>query len=85
MTFGMMTRVFLGRTGGPLVASGPTSLGFAAILLAGAARALAPAFARVLHDDMILVAGLAWVAAFLTVVATILPALTRLRPDVRPG
>ena len=42
MTLGMMTRVSLGHTGRPLVASLAAALSFAAIILAGLVRVLAP-------------------------------------------
>lgn len=85
MTLGMMTRVSLGHTGRPLVASQATLLGFAAILLAGLARVLAPAVAPRLYHDLILVAGAAWIAAFLPFVTAFARILTQPRPDGRPG
>ncbi len=85
MTLGMMTRVSLGHTGRPLVASRAAALGFAAILLAGLARVVAPAIAPGLYHDLVLVAGGAWIAAFLPFVAASARILTRPRPDGRPG
>jgi uncharacterized protein involved in response to NO len=85
MTLGMMTRVSLGHTGRPLVASRAAALGFAAILVAGVARVLAPAVAPGLYQGLITFAGGVWVLAFLPFVAAFLPILTRPRPDGRPG
>lgn len=85
MTLGMMTRVSLGHTGHPLVASHAAALSFAAIILAGLARVLAPAFAPGLYHDLITLAGATWIAAFLPFLVAFMPILTRPRPDGRPG
>jgi uncharacterized protein involved in response to NO len=85
MTLGMMTRVSLGHTGRPLVTSRAAALGFAAILVSGVARVLAPAVAPGLYQGLITFAGVAWAVAFLPFVVAFVPILTRPRPDGRPG
>ncbi|MBW2240354.1 MAG: NnrS family protein [Deltaproteobacteria bacterium] len=85
MTLGMMTRVSLGHTGRPLVASGAALFSFVAILAAGLIRVLIPAVAPSLYNDLIAVAGLLWIAAFLPFVAAFGPILIRPRPDGRAG
>lgn len=85
MTLGMMTRVSLGHTGRPLVASGPAIFSFVAIFAMGLTRVVLPAIAPSLYHELVVVAGLLWIAAFLPFVAAFAPILVRPRPDGRAG
>ncbi len=85
MTLGMMTRVSLGHTGRPLVASGAAVFSFIAIFAMGLTRVVIPAIAPSLYHDLIPIAGLLWIVAFLPFVAAFAPVLIRPRPDGRAG
>jgi len=62
-TMAVMTRATRGHTGRPLTASVPTTLSYAALLLAALARPLAEALPEHYHP-ILMVAGSAWIAAF---------------------
>jgi uncharacterized protein involved in response to NO len=78
MTIGVMTRASLGHTGQALSASIATQFVYAAIVVAALARvcaALEPAHA----SPLLIVAGVAWTAAFLGFALAYAPLLCRIR------
>lgn len=86
LTLGMMARVALGHTGRPLRAAPPMVAAFILVNIAALLRAFA---AGALPDEwyvaLVVVAGVAWAAAFVLFVAVYAPILIRRRADGRPG
>lgn len=86
LTLGMMARVALGHTGRPLRAAPPVVVAFILVNVAALLRVFA---AWSLPDEwyvpLVVVAGVAWAAAFALFVALYAPILTKPRADGRPG
>jgi uncharacterized protein involved in response to NO len=85
ISLGMMSRVALGHTGRPIVASRPVAWAFGALTLAAVARVLVPLFASGWYFVALLTAGTLWTIAFLVFLTAYLPILTGPRADGRPG
>jgi len=80
MILAVMTRVALGHTGRPLRAPGLIIGAYGAISLAALLRVLAPLFASA-YSHLLLLSGLAWIAAFGLFVWVYAPILIRPRLD----
>ena len=85
VTLGMMARVALGHTGRTKVASRLATASFALLLVATAARLGASQLSPARYLDGLLVAALAWCAAFLAFLWTYAPVLLAPRSDGKPG
>jgi uncharacterized protein involved in response to NO len=77
----MMSRVALGHTGRALIVASPIVLAYGLVTLVATAR-VGAAFLGV-SSALLLVAGLAWAAAFAMFVAVYWPILVRPRIDTR--
>ena len=85
LTLGMMSRVSLGHTGRPLVATPAMSLSFALLSAAALVRVVTPLIAESAYRGSLLVAGALWTAAFLLFVAGVGPVVLAPRVDHKPG
>jgi uncharacterized protein involved in response to NO len=85
LTLGMMARVGLGHTGRVLATTRPVAIAFGLVLLAAAARVVAPVVVMDRYRAMVFVAGALWTAAFAVFVATYAAILASPRVDGRPG
>ena len=86
MTLSMMARVSLGHTGRSVHAPPRiVLLPFGLLLLAAALRVLGPLLAPGAYTAWILLAQLAWIAAFAVFSIAWLPVLARPRVDGAPG
>lgn len=81
LTLGMMSRVALGHTGHALIVPSPIVLAYGLVTLAALARVAATFFPT--KSVLLLVAGLAWAAAFAMFTAVYWPILARPRVDGR--
>jgi uncharacterized protein involved in response to NO len=85
MILAVMTRAALGHTGRELRAAQATVLAYLLLALAAALRSVAAVLPGAAYLPSVILAGIAWAAAFALFVAVYLPILTRPRPDGRPG
>jgi uncharacterized protein involved in response to NO len=85
ITLGMMTRTARGHTGRPLVAGAPEVAMFVLVMAAAVVRVVVPLLAPSWYRESVLVAGVAWSAAFGLYFLRYLPFLVRPRIDGRPG
>lgn len=83
MVLAVMSRASLGHTGRPLVASRPIVAAYILVSLAAVLRAFAPTLMPQAYNEIMLLAGLAWLAAFATFTVVYFPILTAAR--VGPG
>ncbi|HEX6102634.1 MAG TPA: NnrS family protein [Alphaproteobacteria bacterium] len=85
MILAVMTRAALGHTGRELRAAPATVLAYLLLALAAALRAVAAVLPAAAYLPALVLAGIAWAAAFALFLAVYLPILTQPRPDGRPG
>lgn len=85
LTLGMMARVALGHSGRLLVTSRPISLAFGLVTVAALARVSALVLGMDHYRASLLVAGVAWTAAFTLYVVVYAPILSAPRVDGKPG
>lgn len=85
LILGVMTRAALGHTGRPMVAGKAIAWSYALLILAAAVRVFGPALLPLAYEQVIYVASLLWIAAFLLYVAVYTPILMRPRVDGKPG
>lgn len=83
MVLAVMSRASLGHTGRPLVVSPSIAVAYALVSLAAVLRVFGPALLPQAYNEIMLVAGLAWLAAFATFTVVYFPILTSAR--VGPG
>ena len=83
MVLAVMSRASLGHTGRPLVAPPSVVAAYALVSLAAVLRAFGPALLPQVYNEIMLAAGLAWLAAFVTFTLVYFPILTTAR--VGPG
>lgn len=76
MTLAVMTRAALGHTGRAPVAPAPVVAGYVLMIIAAVSRWAASGFLVNWYGPLVLVAGAAWVAAFVLFLAGMMPALT---------
>lgn len=84
MILAMMSRVALGHTGRPLVASSPTIAAYVLITLAALTRATGPTFPEHLYEPSLVMAGVLWSLAFAFFVLAYFRILTTPRADTEP-
>ena len=85
MILAVMTRAALGHTGRELRAAPATVLAYLLLALAAALRAVAAVLPAAAYLPALVLAGIAWAAAFALFLAVYLPILTQPRPDGRLG
>lgn len=87
MILAVMSRASLGHTGRPLTASPTTAAAYVLVSVAAALRVFGAAAFPQLYNEVMLAAGLAWIAAFVIFTAVFAPILTRPRVNlkVQPG
>jgi uncharacterized protein involved in response to NO len=85
LTLGMMARVSLGHTGRMLEPAPVMTRAFVAINLAALIRVVLPLVFPGVYAQIMMAAGVAWVAAFGVFVAVYAPMLLRPRVDGKPG
>jgi uncharacterized protein involved in response to NO len=78
MSLAVMTRATLGHTGREIVATPPTAIIYAAILVAALARIVAPMLPSIYHETLV-AAALGWIVAFGGFVIIYGPMLVRAR------
>lgn len=83
MVLAVMSRASLGHTGRPLVAPRPIVAAYVLVSVAAALRAFGPVVLPQAYYEIMLVAGLAWLAAFTLFTLVYFPILTAAR--VGPG
>lgn len=81
MTLGVMSRAGLGHTGRPLVAPAPIVAAYGLVSLAALLRVAGPWLAPGFYNEVVMLAGLTWVAAFAIFSLVFWPILTRPRPS----
>lgn len=81
MILAVMSRASLGHTGRPLVASGATVMGYAALTAATIARISVPLLPGAWQSNGLALAGSLWILAFGLFVAVYAPILIGPRPD----
>ena len=84
MILAVMSRVALGHTGRPLVASSPTVAAYVLITLAALTRATGPALPEHLYEPSLVISGILWSLAFALFVLAYFHILTRPRADTEP-
>jgi uncharacterized protein involved in response to NO len=85
MIIGMISRVSLGHTGRPIIASHMTAAAYGFISLAAAIRVFGPILAPELYLISIQVSGTIWILAFILVCISYTPYFLFPRIDGRPG
>lgn len=85
MTMGVMTRAVLGHTGRPLRATPRLVAAYGLISLAAVLRVLGGAFSALDYAQVLGLAGLCWVAAYVVFLSVIGPIALRPRADGKPG
>lgn len=85
MIIAMITRTALGHTARPLAAGRAETAAYALVHVAALVRVLAGLSSGPVYLPLVVVAGLAWSAAFLVYFTVYLPRLTRPRLDGKPG
>lgn len=81
MVLAVTTRASLGHTGRPLVAHRPIVAAYVMVTLAAIVRLAAPLAEVEYYGNLVITAGLLWVAAFTIFSAVYWPVLTGPRPD----
>jgi len=84
LTTGMMVRVTLGHTGRPLKPHGAVVFAFLTINLAAVFRVVLPIITPQHHVNLVAIAGVLWIGAFLTFLVVFTPMLVRPRLDTTP-
>lgn len=85
MVLAVMSRAALGHTGRPLRVSRAIAWSYRLLIAATAIRVFGPAFLPVGYVATIMIASIAWVAAFLLFAVVYTPVLLEPRADGRPG
>ncbi len=85
LVIGMVTRTARGHTGRPLQASSPEVLAYVLVMLAAVSRVVLPMVAPQWFVQSVLVAALAWSAAFAIYLAIYTPWLMATRLDGKDG
>jgi uncharacterized protein involved in response to NO len=85
LIIGMITRTARGHTGRPIKASGPEVLAYALVMAAAVLRVLLPLAAPSLYTLALVLAAVAWSAAFLIYLWVFTPWLMCTRQDGKDG
>jgi uncharacterized protein involved in response to NO len=85
MVLAVMSRAALGHTGRPLHVARPVAWSYGLLIAAGLIRVFGPSFLPIGYLTTILIAAVAWIAAFLLFAIVYTPILLRPRADGRPG
>ncbi len=85
LTLGMMSRVSLGHTGRPLVASPMVTASFVLVTLSALVRVATPLFHMAWYRSAVMVAGVAWTVAFAIFVVVHTPMYFAPRIDGKAG
>ncbi len=79
MTLAIMSRAALGHTGRALVAPRPVVVSYVLVSAAALLRCFGPDLSPQLYNEIMLVAGVAWIIAFILYSAAFAPILVRPR------